>query len=123
MRRAAFLAAVVLVAAPVTAQETVRIDPEEARTCAIWASYVASELVEDPATQQALMMATNYFVGHYEGVTGVSIAQGDDRVAAERVVLNLAETTQMCTRHMESYSNRMVQWGDLLQRLGEAGAG
>jgi hypothetical protein len=126
MRGAAALAAIaglLLNAAPLAAQQApVRIAPEDARLCAIWASYLSGELVDDPDSQQALMMATNYFVGHFEGATGRSIAQGEDRAAAEQVVLNLEATTQVCTAHMQAYSERMGQWGALLEQLGEVGA-
>jgi hypothetical protein len=126
MHRAAALAAVaglLLGATPLAAQDApVRIAPEEARTCAIWASYVASEMADDPDTQQVLASASFYFVGQYEAASENSIAQGDDRAAAEQVVLNLEATTQMCTAHMQAYSNRMMQWGEQLQQMGEVGA-
>jgi hypothetical protein len=125
MRRSfacAALAGALLAAAPAFAQNDVRLPQEEARLCAIWASYLTAELADDPDSQQALLMATNYFIGQYEGVTGLTIAQGDDRTAAEQVVLNLEATTQICTAHMQGYGTRMALWGDLLQQLGEVGA-
>jgi hypothetical protein len=120
-RAAAFaaLAGVALATSPVAAQQNARIAPDEARQCAIWASYVSAEIVDDPDTQQALMFATNYFVGHYEGATGRSIAGGDDRAAAEQLVLNLEQVTQMCSAHMEAYGLRMTAWGAALEALGQ----
>jgi hypothetical protein len=123
MRGAVVLAASLALASPLAAQQSVRIAPDDARQCAIWASYVSAEIVDGPETQQALMFATNYFVGHYEGATGRSIAGGDDRAAAEQLVLNLEQVTQMCSAHMEAYGLRMTDWGAALEALGQAELG
>lgn len=123
MRGAVVLAASLALASPLAAQQSVRIAPDDARQCAIWASYVSAEIVDDPETQQALMFATNYFVGHYEGATGRSIAGGDDRAAAEQLVLNLEQVTQMCSAHMEAYGLRMTDWGAALEALGQSEQG
>ena len=114
------LAGLVLAASPVSAQQSVRIEPEEARLCAIWASFLSSEITDDPETSQALLFAVNYFIGHYEGVTGRSIAEGDDMASALQMATEMEQITEMCTGHMAAYGDRMIAWGDSLQRIGES---
>ncbi len=117
----ASLAGLVLAAAPLHAQQAVRIDPEEARQCAIWASFLSTEMADDAETAQALLFAVNYFIGQYEGATGQSIAEGDDIASAMQMATNMEQITQMCTAHMGDYGGRMIAWGDRLERLGEGG--
>ena len=116
--------ALTVVAAPLAAQQsTVRIPADEARQCAIWASYLSSESQDDPEAVEALLFATNYFIGHYEGATGRSIADGQDLAAAMAIVNDLDAVTQMCSEHMLAYGQRMIDWGEVLTRMGDADTG
>lgn len=117
----ASLAGLVLAALPLSAQQPVRIDPEEARQCAIWASFLSTEMADDTETAQALLFAVNYFIGQYEGATGRSIADGDDIASALQMATNMEQVTEMCTAHMSAYGDRMIAWGDNLQAIGDRG--
>lgn len=114
------LASLALAASPLNAQQSALIEPSEARLCAIWASFLSSEITDDAETSQALLFAVNYFIGHYEGATGRSIAEGDDMASALQMATNMEQITEMCTGHMANYGDRMNAWGDNLQRIGES---
>lgn len=109
-------------AVPAAAQDRVEISADEARQCAIWASFLSSEMADDPETAQALLFAVNYFVGVYEGKTGRSIVIGDNMAAAEGMAENMQGVTDNCAAHMTGYGERMVAWGAVLERLGRPGA-
>ncbi len=131
MRRALALAAFALSLMAVPAspevaqareQERVTITAEDARQCAIWASFLSTELADDQETAQALLFAVNYFVGVYEGKTGRSIATGDNMAAGNALAADMEGVTQRCADHMTGYGERMVAWGAVLERLGTQGA-
>lgn len=114
------IAGLLLGAMPLAAQDApVRIDPEEARRCAIWASFLAEELAGDADTQRALLFVTNYFVGQYEGATGRSIAQSGTLDVADLISQDFEQATTLCTGHMETYADRMGQWGDQMEQWAE----
>ncbi len=101
-----------LAASPLAAQEDrVSFSAEDARQCAIWASYLTVQMADDPETVEALLFATNYFVGYYEGRTGLTIAEGNNVAAAIEVEANLGEVTEKCADLMTSYGERMTAWG------------
>ena len=93
----------------------------EAKQCSVWASYVSTQLDDDPQTQQALLFAVNYFVGYFEGATGQSIAESDDTEALMTVANELERYSTICAGHMEAFGSRMTDWGEILTRLGESG--
>lgn len=68
-------------------------------------------MADDPETVEALLFATNYFVGYYEGRTGRTIAEGNNVAAAIEVEGNLAEVTEKCADLMAGYGERMTAWG------------
>ena len=116
---AALALALSTASAPLAAQDRVEITAEEARQCAIWASFLSSEMGDDPETAQALLFAVNYFVGVYEGKTGRSIAIGDNMAAAEGMTADMEGVSNKCAALMTGYGERMVAWGAVLERLGE----
>jgi len=111
-------AAIAAVPGVLSAQAPVRIAPDEAMQCAVWASAL-SEVVEDPASKTALLYALSYFVGHYEGATGKSISEGHDEALVTAVGRNVDGFSGMCQAHMGAYGPRMVEWGSKLNELGE----
>jgi hypothetical protein len=86
--------------------------------CAVWAS-ILSESFEDEETKTALGHTLSYFIGQYEGATGVSVTEGHDEAAVTAVALDPEAYTPMCQRHMEEFSPRMIEWGTVLNDLGE----
>ena len=110
-------AAVALLAVPAhaAAQEAVRIEPKEAMQCAVWASILS----EAGETQAGLLYALSYFVGQYEGATGQSINNGHDEAAVIEVGSNPDAFTPTCQGHMMSFGPRMIEWGKVLNELGE----
>ncbi len=118
---AAALAAVVAVPVSVSAQEAV-IDPVEAKQCSVWASYLASRIT-DEQTLQALLFATNYFTGYYEGATGRAIGDDKDVAPLLEVEADLERFTEICATHMEGFGARMGAWGDFLSTLEDEAAG
>ncbi|GEM_PF-2031490 len=115
----AFAVTLALAAAPVasSAQASALIEPLEAKQCAVWASVMSSQ-VEDPQTQQAMLFAVNYFVGHYEGATGTGIGDLEDEQALIEVASQLPAYSEICAGHMEAFGNRMISWGQFLSALG-----
>lgn len=114
-------AALTLLSAPLQAQDEqdFKIDPLEAKQCAVWASYLSTQINEDD-TKQALLFATNYFTGYYEGATGKAIGADEDMEALLDVAMNLENFTDICATHMEGFGTRMGSWGDFLSNLGDA---
>ncbi|TIX50274.1 hypothetical protein E5222_08290 [Alteraurantiacibacter aquimixticola] len=105
-----------VLAVPATAQEA-QMDPIVAKQCSVWASFMSTN-IEDEGTQRALLFATNYFTGYYEGATGRAIGDVMDREALEEVARDLQGYTQICAAEMEAFGTRMSAWGNMLTDLG-----
>ena len=112
---AAAAATFALTSGPLQAQEA-KIEPMEAKQCSLWASYMSAQ-IEDESTVRALLFATNYFTGYYEGATGRAI--GDDKELAPilEVEADLERFTQLCAAHKGGFGERMGAWGDFLGTL------
>ena len=122
LARAAAFAATLL--APVSAMaqpaSPVRPVPEEAEQeleCGMWAAFMAGT-AEDPALEKALGFALTYWVGRFEGMTGLDF----DRVATAEFVSGLEgrldELRQSCVPKMEAMGDRMRIWGEQMQKTG-----
>jgi len=99
------------------AQEA-KIDPMLAKQCSVWASYMSSN-VDDENAQQALLFATNYFTGYYEGATGRAIGDTTDRDALLEVANDINGFTQRRAEEMQAFGTRMGEWGRIVSALGE----
>jgi hypothetical protein len=119
-RLAASLAALAAAALPTTlpAQEPPVPAVQESLQCAIWASYFSVEFQDQPEGA-AFTYALNYFVGHYEGLTGHGIDQARDEDLIKATVEGLDALTPLCAERMEAYGTRMVDWGKALKAIGE----
>jgi hypothetical protein len=107
----AFLAAGLLMAAPLAAQQ--HSIPQENLDCAIWAAYQAGE-ADDYETENGFALAMVWFIGLYEGQTGQKI----DRPLAERTIqLNEADIdalTSGCVRRFMDFGGRLENLSSLL---------
>jgi hypothetical protein len=102
-----------LAGSPLAAQQDrVSFSAEDAHQCAVWSSYLSSQMTDDPETAEALLFVTNYFVGYYEGRTGRAIAEADDIAAMIEVEGDLAKVTDKCATLMVGYGERMTAWGE-----------
>lgn len=118
MKRWIVAVAALAVPAHASAQEAIRIEPNEAMQCAVWASAL-SEFVPDEETKVGLLYALSYFVGQYEGASGRSIKDGHDEALITEVARYPDAFTARCQGHMAQYGARMIEWGTTLSELGQ----
>ena len=109
--------ALAVVPVSAVAQTSAHIDPIQAKQCAVWASVMSSQ-IDDAQTQQAMLFAVNYFVGHYEAATGRGIGDLDADEAMMEVASDLQTYTEICAGHMEAFGNRMISGGQFLTDMG-----
>lgn len=120
--KAAVLAFLLCGTAPLAASEPPSLTAEQARQCALWASFVAAEITQsDPEGAQAMNMATNYFAGYYEGKSGRSLASGGNQQEAQALVDNIDAVTETCLAQMVEWGDRMLEWGNALEAAAQAG--
>lgn len=96
----------------------VRMEPIEAKQCAVWASAMVAAF-DDPEIEEGLLFAINYFVGYYEGATGRGIGDLADRSALREPIMDIEGFAVICGSHMENFGGRMTVWGTELTQLGD----
>lgn len=107
-------------AVPTAGQEAVPANAQQAKQCAVWAFAMSDQMGEDAEAREALVYFGNYLVGHFEGSTGQSIAGGADAEAVRAVEADMTGFTETCSALMLGFGNRMMAWGEILDRIGGA---
>ena len=124
MRRTGLLAAAALatlVQQPAQAQAVQVITAIEAKQCAVWAGFLADRSADNAEAMAAFLYAANYFVGYYEGLTGRSIDEDEDREALLAVDGEIDRLNRFCGNLMVGYGTRMTEWSQTLTRIGGGG--
>jgi hypothetical protein len=120
----AALVAVLLAPASAAAQSIssdtpISAEAEQELRCGMWAAFMAGR-VEDPELQKALGFALTYWVGRFEGMTGLDF----DQVATVEFVSELEgkldDLRLSCAPKMEAMGDRMRIWGERMQNVGSA---
>jgi len=61
----------------------------------------------------------NYFIGRYEGLTGLPFeeAMTEATLALDEDPELLVSLTETCVPRMESFGNRLTEWGNAMEDL------
>jgi hypothetical protein len=114
-----FIAVAAVLALPIAgpAQAQIRLEPDQAMRCAVWASIMAASS-EEKESQDAFAYALHYFIGQYEGASDQSISSDFDEEAIVNVAENLEAYSPVCAGSMIGFGTRMQEWGRAMTELG-----
>jgi hypothetical protein len=113
MRGLAALAALALMASPVSAQEAAT--PEENLDCAIWAANLTGSVEETSEDFAAFGMVMTWFIGLYEGQVGRPIGEPLEARARQLTDADFEAIGERCLARMAAFGERLTVLGDKLQ--------
>jgi hypothetical protein len=117
MRKLAIAALALTVTAPAIAADA-NSSAEDDLRCAIWAGHVAGS-TDDEKTKQGVGFILTYFIGRYEGASGRRFEDGATVDYVASVVPQLGSLQETCKVRMQSFGQRLIAWGEHLQKAAQ----
>ncbi len=115
MIRYVTLAAAAILAVPAAAQQATSQDNLD---CAVWAAYKVG-LTQDDQARNALSIAMAWFIGQYEGQTGLAIDAALVARAKEFDVAGIDRLTDPCVKRFGAFGDRLTALGAELSKAAE----
>jgi hypothetical protein len=118
---AALLAGIAALSAPaaVLAQSGPSAEAMDELRCAIWAAQVSGS-TDDPEVEKAFGFVMTYFIGRFEGSSGLDFEQSARVELVVKVAQELEAVSLVCGPKMESFGDRLVTWGSEMQTAAAA---
>lgn len=106
-------------AQPQPARQVAPTEPHHYLRCAV-VIMVVTDKIKDANVRLGLAASMSYFLGLWEGTTGLKF---EDEMTPDFVgdtALNLGKYNEQCGSDMKDYGERLQSWGQVLQEAGKA---